>query len=75
MDGIPTPERAPIICIIGHIIMPEEVSVQTDREHDFWLAEKLLELEPPADDELRLLREHIDPSGIIIRGEKMRAER
>jgi hypothetical protein len=23
--------------------MPEEVSVQTDREHDFWLAEKLLE--------------------------------
>lgn len=28
---------------IGHIVMPEEVSVQTDREHDFWLAEKLLE--------------------------------
>jgi CMP-N-acetylneuraminic acid synthetase len=30
---------------IGHIVMPEEVSVQTDREHDFWLAEKLLERE------------------------------
>jgi glutaconate CoA-transferase subunit B len=39
------------------------------------MAEKLLELEPPQDDELRLLREHIDPSGIIIRGEKMRADR
>lgn len=35
----------------------------------------LLELEPPEEDELCLLREHIDPSGIIIRGEKMQAER
>jgi glutaconate CoA-transferase subunit B len=39
------------------------------------MAGKLLELEPPAADELRLLREQIDPSGIIIRGEKMRADR
>jgi CMP-N-acetylneuraminic acid synthetase len=28
---------------IGHIVMPEPMSVQTDREHDFWVAEKLLE--------------------------------
>jgi glutaconate CoA-transferase subunit B len=35
----------------------------------------LLELEPPDEDELCLLREHIDPSGIIIRGERMQAER
>lgn len=28
---------------IGHIVMPEDVSVQTDREYDFWLTEKLLE--------------------------------
>jgi len=39
------------------------------------MAEKLLELEPPTEGELHLLREQIDPSGIIIRGEKMRAER
>jgi glutaconate CoA-transferase, subunit B len=39
------------------------------------MAEKLLELEPPTGGELHLLREQIDPSGIIIRGEKMRAER
>jgi hypothetical protein len=30
---------------------------------------------PPGEKELRLLREEIDPSGIIIRGEKMRAVR
>jgi glutaconate CoA-transferase subunit B len=34
-----------------------------------------LELEPPAPEELRLLREQIDPSGVIIRGEKMQALR
>jgi|CXWL01.1.fsa_nt_gi CMP-N-acetylneuraminic acid synthetase len=28
---------------IGHVVMPEECSVQIDREYDFWLAEKLLE--------------------------------
>jgi glutaconate CoA-transferase subunit B len=36
---------------------------------------KLAQLEPPAADELKLLREKIDPSGLIIRGEKMQAER
>jgi hypothetical protein len=39
------------------------------------VAEKLQVLGPPELDELRLLREEIDPSGIIIRGEKMRLER
>ena len=39
------------------------------------MADNLLELEPPKGGELHVLREHIDPSGIIIRGEKMRAER
>lgn len=39
------------------------------------VAEKLQVLGPPELDELRLLREGIDPSGIIIRGEKMRLER
>ena len=39
------------------------------------ISEKLQELEPPKEDELQLLRQDIDPSGIIIRGEKMRVER
>jgi len=39
------------------------------------MASILQELDPPQGDELHLLREHIDPSGIIIRGEKMRAAR
>jgi glutaconate CoA-transferase subunit B len=39
------------------------------------VAEKLQVLEPPEVNELRLLREEIDPSGIIIRGEKIRVER
>ncbi len=33
---------------VGHVVMPEDVSVQTDREYDFWLAERLLEREPVA---------------------------
>ncbi len=32
-------------------------------------------LAPPTEDELRVLRHEIDPTGIIIRGEKMRAAR
>ena len=39
------------------------------------IEDPLLEIEPPEEAELRLLREQIDPSGIIIRGEKMRVER
>lgn len=39
------------------------------------LAERLEEIGPPGDEELQLLREQIDPSGIVIRGEKMRAAR
>jgi glutaconate CoA-transferase subunit B len=39
------------------------------------LAERLEELAPPTGDELRVLRGEIDPSGIIIRGEKIRVER
>ncbi|MGH7360507.1 MAG: CoA-transferase, partial [Candidatus Methylomirabilales bacterium] len=38
-------------------------------------ARPLEEMPPPTDEELRLLREEIDPSGIIIRGERMRAAR
>jgi glutaconate CoA-transferase subunit B len=38
-------------------------------------AERLEEIGPPTDDELRVLREQIDPSGIVIRGEKIRAAR
>jgi glutaconate CoA-transferase subunit B len=38
-------------------------------------AGSLEEMAPPTEDELQLLREEIDPSGIIIRGEKMRAAR
>lgn len=36
---------------------------------------KVEELSPPTEDELRVLRQEIDPSGIIIRGEKIRATR
>lgn len=37
------------------------------------IAKNLLEIVPPTEDELRLLREEIDPSRIIIRGEPMSA--
>jgi glutaconate CoA-transferase subunit B len=37
------------------------------------VATNLMEIEPPTADELRLLREEIDPSRIIIRGERMTA--
>ncbi|MBI3990182.1 MAG: acyl CoA--acetate/3-ketoacid CoA transferase subunit beta [candidate division NC10 bacterium] len=36
---------------------------------------KLQEIEPPLDEELRILRQEVDPSGLIIRGERMRTER
>jgi glutaconate CoA-transferase subunit B len=36
---------------------------------------KVEELSPPTEDELRVLRQEIDPSGIIIRGEKIRVAR
>jgi glutaconate CoA-transferase subunit B len=38
-------------------------------------AERLEGLAPPTEEELRILRDEIDPSGIVIRGEKLRAER
>ncbi|MBF8258288.1 MAG: coenzyme A transferase, partial [Actinobacteria bacterium] len=37
------------------------------------IAPTVSEIHPPTDDELRVLREEIDPSRIIIRGEKMSA--
>jgi glutaconate CoA-transferase subunit B len=37
------------------------------------VSHEILELEPPAPAELLLLREQIDPSGLIIQGEKMQA--
>lgn len=39
------------------------------------VAEKLMEVEPPREGELRVLRQEIDPSGVIIRGEKMQVPR
>lgn len=39
------------------------------------VADEIEALEPPTEEELHLLREAIDPSGLIIRGEKMQAER
>lgn len=39
------------------------------------IAGSLEKMPPPGEEELRLLREEIDPSGIIIRGEKLRAAR
>ncbi len=39
------------------------------------VAERVEELAPPTEDELGVLRQEIDPSGIIIRGEKIRAAR
>lgn len=53
-------------------LKPEEV-IQ-DMGFQPRMSDQLLELKPPAADELRLLREQIDPSGLIIRGEKMQAE-
>jgi hypothetical protein len=40
-----------------------------------FVAKSVEKLAPPTGDELRILRREIDPSGIIIRGEKMRAVR
>ena len=37
--------------------------------------DEIMVIEPPTEDELRLLREQIDPSGLIIQGEKMQVER
>ena len=37
------------------------------------LASEIGEIPPPTDDELRVLREEIDPDRFIIRGEKMSA--
>ncbi len=39
------------------------------------VAERLEPITPPKDDELEVLRKQIDPSGIVTRGEKMRAAR
>jgi len=36
---------------------------------------ELQEIEPPSEEELRILRQEIDPSGLIIRGEPIRVER
>ncbi|HSB68832.1 MAG TPA: CoA-transferase [Candidatus Methylomirabilis sp.] len=39
------------------------------------VAEPLEEVTPPSQEELSILRREIDPSGVIIRGEKLRASR
>jgi glutaconate CoA-transferase subunit B len=39
------------------------------------LADPIEELAPPTEDEMRVLRQDIDPSGIVIRGDRMRASR
>lgn len=39
------------------------------------VAESVEQISPPTEEELRVLRQDIDPSGIIIRGEKMQAAR
>ena len=39
------------------------------------VAERLEAIGPPTVEELQVLRQQIDPSGIVIRGEKMQAER
>jgi glutaconate CoA-transferase subunit B len=39
------------------------------------LSPEIGEIPPPTDDELRVLREEIDPDRFIIRGEKMSAAR
>jgi glutaconate CoA-transferase subunit B len=44
-----------------------------DMEFRPLVADSVAEIAPPTDDELRLLREEIDPSRIVIRGEKMTA--
>jgi glutaconate CoA-transferase subunit B len=37
------------------------------------IGKNVTEIDPPTEDELRLLRNEIDPSRIIIRGERMSA--
>ena len=63
------------MCLLGVLrgLTPEEVLAGI--EFDVKRASPLEELAPPREGELRLLREEIDPSGIIIRGETVPAAR
>lgn len=63
------------LLLLGVLKGLAETEVLDGMEFRPLVAEKLEELAPPSQEELSVLRREIDPSGIIIRGEKMRASR
>ncbi len=65
-------KRLKLLAVLSGLSASEVVQGMEFQPH---MAERLEELAPPTEDELRVLRQEIDPSGIIIRGEKIRAAR
>ncbi len=65
-------KRLKLLAVLSGLSASEVVRGMEFQPH---VAERLEELAPPTEDELRVLRQEIDPSGIIIRGEKIRAAR
>ncbi len=65
-------KRLTLLGVLKGLSVPEVLDGMEFRPLATGLVE---EIAPPADEELRVLREQIDPSGIVIRGEKMRAAR
>jgi glutaconate CoA-transferase, subunit B len=61
--------------LLGVLKGLSEAEVVSGMEFRPLVAASLEELAPPGEEELSILRREIDPSGIIIRGEKMRASR
>jgi glutaconate CoA-transferase subunit B len=65
-------KRLTLLGVLKGLTPPEVLDGMEFRPH---IAERVEQLGPPTDDEIRVLRQEIDPSGIIIRGEKIRAAR
>ena len=63
------------LLLLGVLKGLSEADVLEGMEFRPRVAEKLEELTPPSREELSILRQEIDPSGVIIRGETVRAAR
>jgi glutaconate CoA-transferase subunit B len=68
-------EQTKRMCLLGVLRGLRAEEVLAGIGFDVPRSSTLEELSPPREGELRLLREEIDPSGIIIRGESVRAAR
>jgi glutaconate CoA-transferase subunit B len=68
-------EETKRLTLLGALRGLSAADVVLGMEYRPLIAKTYEEISPPTEDELRVLRQEIDPSGIIIRGEKMRAAR